>query len=167
MRVLLATDVHVPPSPPILGTILEAARASMPDAVIVSGDLTDSGNLGGDMERLFRKLRRAWEGARLIAVLGNHDLWSRDGDAYSKIERAGGRLAERLGVELLDVVGRAELGGTTTWWATWVGTTTPSPPAMGGGGLPKLQPLWLRQGVDQGELHGRVQLLRLPPRLVQ
>lgn len=119
MKVLIATDIHVPSS--ILGIILDAVRLVNPEAIIISGDLSSDGKIG-DIERLFSKLRKANERMRIISVLGNHDLWLNGNhkDSIEKIERIG-KVAEKYDVNLLDIEGRVELGnydivGNVGWY---------------------------------------------------
>ncbi|MGC9105988.1 MAG: metallophosphoesterase family protein [Thermoprotei archaeon] len=114
---LIATDIHVPSER--LWVVMQGIKITKPDALIVSGDLTEHGWLG-EAERLFNKLRQT--NVRVVAVLGNHDLWAskEEGDSLAKIEKWG-KLAEKYGVELLDVMGRTELGeydvvGNVGWY---------------------------------------------------
>ncbi len=119
VKILLAADIHVPSS--LLGIILDAVKLVKPEAIILSGDLSYDGKLS-DIEKLFSKLRKASEIMRIISVLGNHDLWlhGNQRDSITKIERIG-KVAEKYGVNLLDVEGRVEFGnydivGNVGWY---------------------------------------------------
>ncbi|BDC17559.1 metallophosphoesterase [Acidianus sp. HS-5] len=119
VKILLATDIHHPSDK--LFIISRAIETVRPDAIIISGDLSVDGKVG-DIEELFRKLRKVSKNARIIAVLGNHDLYLHGGDTSSvdKVDRIY-KHVEKYNVELLDVLGNVELGdyrvvGNVCWY---------------------------------------------------
>lgn len=119
LRLLLATDIHYPST--TVFVVRRAIELVKPDAVVISGDLSENGRVG-EIRRLFEVLRKADKGVRIIAVLGNHDLRrTREGEGvHEKLERIAKHL-EGLNVELLDIVSSTELGdyrvvGNVGWY---------------------------------------------------
>jgi predicted phosphodiesterase len=88
VRLLYASDLHlgVSGSARVANQVIEAARSSAPDAIILGGDLADSRNALPELQECVRSLRAV---APVWAVAGNHD--------------------ESLGVDL--VRGAVEAGG--------------------------------------------------------
>jgi predicted MPP superfamily phosphohydrolase len=73
-RLLYVSDIHLRRgrSGTLRRQVIDAARRSRPDAVLLGGDLVDGGSELGELRDLVAKLQEA---APVLAIGGNHDRW--------------------------------------------------------------------------------------------
>jgi len=87
VRICLTADIHHPRSNVLPGRLPDLVREARPDVFVIAGDLSDG------VTRDFRGCLSHFEGLEMprCLVLGNHDLWLRDGwfhsdDSEAKME---------------------------------------------------------------------------------
>jgi len=88
VRICLAADIHHPRSHVLPGRLPDLVREAQPDIFVLAGDLSDG------VTQDFRSCLSHFGGLEMpkCLVLGNHDLWLRDGrfsrhDSETKMER--------------------------------------------------------------------------------
>ena len=92
-RVVFISDIHVGPTTPLalLQRVFELIRAERPDVLLLGGDYVYLEAEPRRMEVLGSLVRSV--GAPVaLAVLGNHDLWTRDGAVVEALSNAGARV---------------------------------------------------------------------------
>jgi predicted MPP superfamily phosphohydrolase len=92
-RIAFASDLHVGPTTPLtlLERAFEAIREAEPDVLLLGGDFV----FLEATDRRLRVLQGLVESVPCevkLAVLGNHDLWTRDGAIVEALSRAGVRV---------------------------------------------------------------------------
>ena len=108
-RVVLVSDLHVGPTTPdkLLQRAFDAIRSARPDVLLLGGDYVFLEATNRGLARV-TDLVRSVECATKVAVMGNHDLWTRDDLIVESLRRAGAIVlvnqAQRLPEPWADVV---------------------------------------------------------------
>jgi len=111
LKLLLVSDIHYPADHRVTLRLRDIVRDG-DVVVVIAGDVTASGYL-----HHFEKFLRLMSGARMILVVGNHDLWlsrkmiKRGYDSLDKLRRIS-ELCRKYGARVLDTErGPLDLGG--------------------------------------------------------
>ena len=94
LRILQISDIHVRDNPTQLAQVVDLARGSRPDYIVIAGDTLNTWNEALEpLEQLFTGLAEL--DVPMYAVLGNHDHWSKELPQLKA-------LYDRFNVELID-----------------------------------------------------------------
>lgn len=92
-RIAFVSDLHVGPTTPasLHDRLIDIVRAARPDVLLLGGDFVYLEATPDVLDRLTRLVASLGAPTRL-AVLGNHDLWTRDDLIVRALEDAGARV---------------------------------------------------------------------------
>lgn len=101
LRVAFASDLHIGPltAPATLDNAFALLAAARPDVLLLGGDyvfMAATPAMAGELERRVAGVPAAVK----LAVLGNHDLWTRHDLIEAALERAGAKVLINQGLRL-------------------------------------------------------------------
>jgi predicted MPP superfamily phosphohydrolase len=101
LRLAFVSDLHLGPTTPreLLQRAFDEIRQASPDALLLGGDYVFLDPTPASLADLTRLVESV--GARVtLAVMGNHDLWARDGLICEALEAAGATILVNTAVAL-------------------------------------------------------------------
>jgi predicted MPP superfamily phosphohydrolase len=118
LRLAFISDLHIGPTTPdrLLDRAFELAAGERPDALLLGGDYVFLEATPARAERLRALVERVPVAIKL-AVLGNHDHWTRHEVLVEALERAGAQVLVNRSVSLPEPHGLVHVVGLDDPWA--------------------------------------------------